>query len=84
MHYVEYHLTREEKFMETIGYPELERHKKAHENFRKVVFDLVHHIEEGELHAFKEALAMAWGWLVGHIGKVDKKYGEYAKEKGFI
>lgn len=82
--WVEYHLAREEKFMQAIGYPEFERHKKAHENFRKVILDLLPHVEKGNHHAFRESLALAWGWLAGHIGKVDKKYGEYAKEKGLI
>ncbi|MEZ0337630.1 MAG: bacteriohemerythrin [Aquificaceae bacterium] len=82
--YVDYHLTREEKFMESIGYPERERHRKAHENFRRVITDLAKHIETGNPNAFKEALALAWGWLAGHIGKVDKRYGEYAREKGLI
>ncbi len=84
LHYVNWHLTREEKFMEAIGYPEFERHKKAHEMFRKVILDLLPKVESGDVEAFREALSLAWGWLAGHIGKVDKKYGEYAKEKGLI
>ncbi|MEJ5172175.1 MAG: hypothetical protein WHT47_00480 [Hydrogenothermaceae bacterium] len=49
-----------------------------------MVFDLVHRIDEGDEKSFKEALAITWGWLVGHIGKTDKKYGKYAKENGYI
>ncbi|MEJ7556296.1 MAG: bacteriohemerythrin [Aquificaceae bacterium] len=84
LHYVNWHLTREEKFMEAIGYPELEAHKKTHEMFRKVIYDLSSRLENGDAEAFREALAIAWGWLMTHIGKTDKKYGEYAKEKGLI
>ncbi len=82
--WVEHHLAREEKFMEAIGYPDFERHKKAHEGFRRIVFDLLPHVEKGDHEVFREALALAWGWLAGHIGKVDKKYGEFARERGLI
>ncbi len=84
LQFVEVHLAREEKFMEAIGYPELEAHKKLHEIFRKVLYDLLPEVEKGDAEAFREALAIAWGWLMTHIGKTDKKYGEYAKEKGLI
>ncbi|WPM31843.1 bacteriohemerythrin [Hydrogenobacter sp. T-2] len=84
LHYVNWHLTREEKFMEAIGYPEFERHKKAHDMFKKVILDLLPKVGSGDVEAFRESLALSWGWLAGHIGKVDKKYGEYAREKGLI
>jgi hemerythrin len=80
--YVEHHLSEEEKFMEEIGYPELEQHRKVHELFRKEVYNLAPHVENGDPKAFKQALSLAWGWLYNHIAKTDKKYGIYAKEKG--
>jgi hemerythrin len=82
--YVEYHLSEEEKFMEKIGYPELDRHRKAHDMFRRAIYDLAQHIEKGDPKAFREALSYAWGWLCNHIAKTDKKYAIYAKEKGLI
>jgi hemerythrin len=80
--YVEYNLSEEEKFMEEIGYPELEQHRKIHEVFRREICNLAPHIENGDLKAFREVLALAWGWLYNHIAKTDKKYGVYAKEVG--
>ncbi len=82
--YVEIHLSNEEAFMESIGYPHLEEHKKIHEIFRKEVQRLLPAIESGDYHAFTQALALSWGWLYNHIAKTDKKYGEYAREKGLI
>jgi len=82
--YVEYLLSEEEKFMEKIGYPELDQHKKLHEVFRREIYNLIPHVENGDPKAFKEALALAWGWLYSHIAKTDKKFGIYAKEKGLI
>jgi hemerythrin len=82
--YVEYLLSEEEKFMEKIGYPELDKHRKVHEVFRREIYNLTPYVENGDPKAFREALALAWGWLYGHIAKTDKKIGIYAKEKGFI
>lgn len=82
--YTEYHLSEEEKFMEKIGYPELENHKKVHEIFRREIQNLAPHIEKGDPKAFREALSYVWGWLYNHIAKTDKKHGIYAKEKGLI
>ena len=82
--YVEHHLSEEEKFMEEIGYPELDQHRKVHELFRREIYNLAPFIEKGDPKAFREALSLAWGWLYSHIAKTDKKYGIYAKEKELI
>jgi hemerythrin len=82
--YVEYHLSEEEKFMEKIGYPELDNHRKVHDMFRREIYNLAPYIEKADPKAFREALSYAWGWLYKHIAKTDKKYGIYAKEKGLI
>ncbi len=79
MEYVETHLTHEEEFMERIGYPELERHKKAHEIFKREISKLCDPVKEGDPHEFATALSMCWGWLFSHIQKTDRKYGEYYK-----
>ncbi len=79
MDYVETHLSHEEAFMERIGYPELERHKKAHEMFRKEVGKLCDPIKSGDMKEFASALSLCWGWLFSHIQKADRKYGEYAR-----
>lgn len=82
--YVETHLKDEENFMEEIGYPDLENHKKVHEIFREEIYKLAPYIKSGDDKAFKSAVALSWGWLYNHILKTDKKYALYAKEKGCI
>jgi len=84
MSYVEYHLSEEEKFMEKIGYPELNHYRKVHDMFRREIYNLASYIEKGDTKAFRETLSYALGWLYNHIAKTDKKYGIYAKEKGLI
>ncbi|MGC9119859.1 MAG: hemerythrin domain-containing protein, partial [Sulfurihydrogenibium sp.] len=63
---------------------DLENHKKIHELFRREVQNLAPHIEQGDPKAFREALALAWGWLYNHITKTDRKYAIYARERGLI
>jgi hemerythrin len=81
--YVESHLTSEEEFLKSIGYPDYENHKKAHDVFRKEVQRLVPHVKNGDEKAFRDVLFLTWGWVYNHIAKTDKKYGLYAKEMGF-
>jgi hemerythrin len=82
--YVDTHFEAEEKFMESIGFPKLESHKKIHEAFKKQVYEYVESLKEGDIDAFNEALSVTWSWLFNHIGTVDKDYGIFAKEKGLI
>ncbi len=82
--YVDHHLSEEEKFMEEIGYPELDKHRKAHDIFRREIYNLIPYVKSGDPKAFRQALAYAWGWLYTHITKTDKKYGIYAKERRLI
>ncbi|RUM27676.1 MAG: bacteriohemerythrin [Aquifex sp.] len=77
--YTEFHLKEEEKFLEEINYPEIEKHKRLHQQFRKIVFSLEEKIKEGNPESLREAISIAWGWIHVHIAKSDKKYGEYYK-----
>ena len=38
--YINEHFSNEEKFMESIGFPFLEEHRKIHENFKKSFYEL--------------------------------------------
>jgi len=82
MLFLDWHLNSEEELMEKINFPEFDKHKKAHKTFRKVVTDLLTHVENGDAKAFREALALALGWIFSHIMKMDKKYGEWIRQKG--
>lgn len=79
--YVNDHFAHEEKFMEEIGFPHLEEHKKVHENFRKSFYGLKPLVESGDEAAFRQALTDAFTWLLAHIGKTDKKYAKFYREK---
>jgi hemerythrin-like metal-binding protein len=81
VNYVIKHFKDEENYMETICFPNLETHKKLHEN---LLTDLARFVEEfkkstdakisGEFTIFLKF------WLSTHIRGVDTKYGVYAKQ----
>ncbi len=75
--YVDEHFTNEEAFMESIGYPLLEEHKKVHANFKKSFLELKPQIESGDDAAFRNALSNAFSWLLTHIAKTDRKYADF-------
>ena len=75
--YVEEHFRDEEEFMRSINYPDLEKHKLAHDNFKKVMGSSISKIKEGDWREFRSAIALCWSWLYSHILKFDKRYGEF-------
>jgi hemerythrin len=80
--YVVEHFANEEAFMERMGYPNLEDHKKIHENFKKSFSELLPKIESFDDRAFRMALTDAFTWIISHIGKTDKKYAKYYEAQG--
>ncbi len=80
--YTIYHFSSEEKFMEEIGYPELEAHRKAHQNLINEVRSAKEKHEQGDEKAIRELAAFLLSWLYTHIAKTDRKYGEFYRLKG--
>ncbi len=77
--YTERHLKHEEEVMERFGYPHLESHKRAHQTFRKIVYENFKNLEDEK--SFVENASFAIGWILSHIRKSDKRYAQYFKEK---
>jgi hemerythrin len=75
--YVGEHFAHEEKFMQSIGFPQLEDHRKVHENFKKSFQELKPQIEQADEAAFRKAMSDAFTWIITHIGKTDRKYAAY-------
>ncbi|SDH73857.1 bacteriohemerythrin [Roseospirillum parvum] len=77
-HYVEAHFAREEAIMADAGYPDLEQHRRVHDEIRRVVADIA------DLHAraprdlnHAEVLRFLKIWLLSHIQKADMRYAPY-------
>lgn len=82
--YVIYHFDEEEKFQESIDYPDLKVHKEAHRKFKEGIDEYVEMFTEGGFteEKMQEFSARLMTWLIMHVGKMDQKIGEYVKEKG--
>lgn len=82
--YVVFHFQAEEAFQEKIDYPDIEKHKKAHAEFKEVINDYVELFQaEGFTEdKIQELSAKLMTWLIMHVGKMDQKIGEYVRIKG--
>ncbi len=78
-HYLTDHFSHEESFMEKIGFPHLEEHRKVHANFRKNMEKSFELISKGDESAFRDALSDVYLWILTHIGKTDRKYADFYK-----
>ncbi len=82
--YVNFHFDDEEKYQESINYPDIEIHKEEHRKFKEGINSYVRVFEQGEFteEKIQEFCAKLMTWLIMHVGKVDQKIGEYVKAKG--
>jgi len=77
--YVEEHFSNEEKFMESINFPQLNEHKLIHDNFKRGFVDSLPLIDSYDDAAFRNTLTDTYTWIINHIGRTDKKYADFAK-----
>ena len=78
--YVDEHFANEEAFMASIGYPQLEAHKKTHKKFVDSFNELKPKLEQFDEDAFRKSLLNTFLWLISHTGKTDKDYADYYRE----
>lgn len=82
--YTHYHFDEEEKVMAKVKYPELESHRRLHQEFVRVVKDF-HSTSHNGMAIFVATKVSNTGlqWLKSHIRIVDHKYYEYMKMRGY-
>lgn len=72
--YMNEHFNREEDFMESIGFPLIEEHKKMHEKIINQINELIRRIPTMSIEQFEmELLSSIDIWLVNHIIYEDHK-----------
>lgn len=79
--YAETHFKTEEKYMEDIGYPDTEKHKQTHQNFRDRINSLQRDMDQGRVVLSTTLMKFLKNWIVEHIAIEDKKYGQYHKQR---
>ncbi|WP_461255741.1 bacteriohemerythrin [Treponema sp. R80B11-R83G3] len=76
LEYARVHFSDEEKYMGIASYPELNEHKKQHEEFVVEIKKSVKLFEIGETAPIELANFLK-NWLLNHIAISDKKYAPY-------
>ena len=75
--YCYYHFRSEEKIMEAVGYPDIERHKKQHCFFIDRLMNLSSKAQPDE-QSMGESAQFLGKWFQGHILTTDRKLGDFA------
>jgi hemerythrin len=78
--YVVKHFSEEEDYLEKINFPQLEGHKKIHEDLVEKLSAYHSQMKNGTLDttAFFGFLKV---WLTSHIKGIDAQYGEFANQE---
>ncbi len=81
--YTKKHFADEEKYMQQINYPDYPLQKKLHDEFIVKLGEMRKEFNEsgGNISLIISANQMILDWLVKHISVLDKKIGEYVREK---
>ncbi len=80
--YTKTHFKDEEELMDEYQYPELDRHRSAHQFFVAKVGDFNRDFSLNEDSLTEEMLDFLKNWLVKHIMETDKRYAPFLNERG--
>jgi hemerythrin len=80
--YTKTHFRDEEKYMQSINYPEIDQQKQMHEGFIKKLTELRKEYEKSgaNLTVILSSNQFILDWLTKHISNADKKIGDYARK----
>ena len=85
VNYTVQHFIDEEALQLLCGYPDYERHRKLHEDFKVTVGELVRQFNESgsSLELSNNLNRIVVRWLINHIQGEDKKIGKHIVETGY-
>lgn len=72
--YGAFHFTEEEKYFDSINYPQKYVHIKEHEKLRKQIVSLLEEYKKGTIHLNDELIIEVWESVKNHIEEFDMKY----------
>ena len=84
--YARFHFSEEEKRMQDAGYDGLAGHRKHHAKYLNNIKDIKALAAQPRIQGMSYELSVTTNqvvvdWIVDHIMKIDRKFGEYAKNK---
>lgn len=79
--YTAVHFADEERYMEEIHYPDLEKQQKAHNAFIDKLSEMnLDDLDEHQQDYLEDLITFLLNWLTVHILHMDKKIGEFAAD----
>ena len=75
--YVRVHFTAEEALLHEAGYPHLAAHQATHRAFTEKANTMVSDLKSGKKVATVSLATFLKDWLVEHIQKEDRQYGQF-------
>ena len=82
LEYASLHFSKEHSHMERLAYPAYEEHRQAHRKFTETVRGYRKDFDEGGAVFPMEIVQFLRDWLDAHILNVDKRLGEFLRERG--
>ncbi|MFW6042767.1 MAG: bacteriohemerythrin [Marinilabiliaceae bacterium] len=76
--YAKVHFSNEEKYMESIGFPDLDNNREEHEAFIKKASEFYDKYQSGKLILSLEVTNFIKEWISNHIKQEDKQYAIFA------
>ena len=80
--YAKVHFSNEEKYMESIGFPGLDKHREEHEAFIQKASEFYDKYQSGKLILSLEVTNFIKEWITNHIKEEDKQYAIFAGTAG--
>jgi hemerythrin len=77
--YTKTHFELEERFLESMHYPEMAKHKAKHEALTRQVMKLQQEFAAGKTAMATEVMNFMLAWLTNHILRTDKQYAAFLK-----
>ena len=72
--YTNYHFVAEEKYMQSIGYKDINKHISLHRIFTDSICQQLHKEDTNDIVVTKQLVLFIWNWLLNHVMIEDKKY----------
>ncbi len=76
--YAKNHFSNEEKYMESIGFPDIDKHREEHKAFIKKASGFYDKYQSGKLILSLEVTNFIKEWITHHIKSEDKQYAIFA------
>lgn len=78
--YTKMHLSFEEKILASVNYPDLDKHKRLHEDLKLQLKDFEDKLSEGTRISIVTVIKFLNSWLNDHIMKEDFAYRPFLKK----